>query len=431
MGLLKRLDSFLWAPEARAAERAEQHAIDKMALWGTGELVGEPIHAGVPVTQEAALRLSVVWRCVRLISETLAGLPADAVRRAGNIREPVDRPPRWLEMPNPESTWFEFTERVFESLLMDGNAFVLITARDATEFPSEMWTLDPQKIQVRRRANGQTFFLWDGDRELERYGPTNPGGEVLHIKLASAGTGRGLSPIGAAMQAIGLGLAAEKQGARFYGQGQTLSGVFEFETSGGAVVTQANIDLTKKNWRRKHAGTDRSFEPGILVGAKWHPISVTPEEAQFLETRAFQVEDIASRIYGIPAFLVGLSDKQTSWGTGVEQQGIGLYRFTLRGHIVRFEQAMSQLLPRGQSLRLNHLALIEGDHKTEADVLQIELQNGVINRNDWRAIRDRPPVPGGDQFILPLNFQILTRGGQAPPQTAPSNGQKVPQEVSP
>jgi len=425
MSLLERLDQFLWAPE----RRAEQHAIDRMDLWGRGESIGEPVHAGVEVSQEGALRLSVVWRCVRLISETLAGLPADVVRKKGDIRQPVERPPAWLEQPNPEATWFEFTERVFESLLMDGNAFIVITARDSTTFPSELNTLNPQMVQVKRRRNGQTFFLWDGQRELERYGPTAPGGEVLHIRLASGGTGRGLSPIAAAMQSIGLALAAEKQGARFYGRGQTLAGLMEFEPT----ATQENVDLTKANWRRRHAGTDRAYEPGILVGAKWKPMSVTPEEGQFLQTRAFQVEDIASRFYGIPPHLVGLTEKQTSWGTGVEQQGIGLYRFTLRGHMIRFEQAMSQLLPRGQFLRLNPRALLEADSETEAKVLQTALQNAVITRNDWRAILDKAPVPGGDRFILPAQMQILTPAGEmeAKPESAPSSNGKVPAEVNP
>jgi HK97 family phage portal protein len=269
---------------------------------------------------------------------------------------------------------------------------------------------------------------------LSRYNPVTNEGDVLHIKLKTAGGLRGLSPIEIARQSIGLGLAAEKQGSRFYGRGQTLSGLIEFEPT----ATQDNVDLTKANWKRRHAGTDRSFEPGILVGAKWKPISVTPEEAQFLQTRAFQVEDIASRIYGIPPHLVGLTEKQTSWGTGVEQQGIGLYRFTLKGHLTRFETAMSQLLPRGQFLRLNHRALVEADSKTEAEILQTQLQNGVINPNHWRAILDEPPRPGGDRYMVPMNMQILEANGK-PPEKAPppdfgtpapnGNGQK-PVEVT-
>jgi phage portal protein BeeE len=127
-----------------------------------------------------------------------------------------------------------------------------------------------------------------------------------------------------------------------------------------------------------------------------------------------------------------LTEKQTSWGTGVEQQGIGLYRFTLKSHLTRFETAMSQLLPRGQFLRLNNRALVEADSKTEAEILQTQLQNGVINRNEWRAILDKPPIPGGNRFILPLNMQILTSGGVTEPAPEPQlspNGQQ-PAEVT-
>ena len=430
MGLLERLDRWMFP-------QTEQHAIDKMALWGTGEDIGEPVHAGVTVSQESALRFSVVWRCIDLISGTLAGLPAEAVRKRGDIREPVDRPPAWLQAPNPESNWYEFAERIFESLLMDGNAFVVITGRDAQGFPAEIWTLNPQRVQVRRREGGSRdiFFLVDGSTEYTRYtNATAQGlmGEVLHLRLKTAGGLRGMSPIEAARQSIGLGLVTEKFGSRYFGSGQQPSGVLEFESSAQG-VTQKNIDLTKANWKRKHAGSDRSHEPGILVGAKWKPMAINPEEAQFLQTRAFQVEDIASRIYGVPPHLVGLTEKQTSWGTGVEQQGIGLYRFTLKGHLTRFETAMSTLLPRGQFLRLNPRALLEGDAKTETDVLQTALQNGVINRNEWRAKWDLPPTPGGDRYILPLNMQILTPAGvsEPTPEPAPSPNGQVPAEVTP
>lgn len=416
--------------------QVETHNIDKMKLWGTGKDIGDPVHAGVLVSQESALRLSVVWRCIRLIAGTLASLPADAVRKQDRIRLPVDRPPRWLEVPNPESNWFEFAERIFESLLMDGNAFLPITARDFQGFPSEIWTLHPRKVQVRRRDTPpyRIYFLVDGSTEYSRYGPDNPMGDMLHIRLASAGGLRGLSPIEYARQSIGLGLVTEKFGARFFGRGQQMSGLIQMPPD-QPKASKEHIEVMREQWEEAHAGSEQSHRPGILTGgATWQGITIPPEDAQFLQTRAFQVEDIASRVYGIPPHLVGLTEKQTSWGTGVEQQGIGLYRFTLKEHITRFEMAMSQLLPRGQVLRLNHMALIEADHETEAKVLQMELQNGVINRNDWRALRELPPVPGGDRFILPLNFQILTSAGVAEPTpTAPSpNGNgKVPVEVTP
>jgi len=418
----------------------EKHDIDKMKLWGTGQDIGDPVHAGVFVSQESALRLSVVYRCIDLISGTLAALPAEAVRKQDEIRVPVDRPPAWLSVPNPESNWYELAERVFESLLMDGNAFIGITARDFQGFPAELWVLSPQNIQIRRDENtNRIYFLWNGDQRLSRYGPDNPLGDVLHIRLKTAGGLRGLSPIEMARQAIGLGLVEEKFGAKFFGRGQTMSGVIQLPAQqGGARETKEHIALIADNWEEKHGGSDQAHRPGVLTGgATWTGITVPPEQAQFIQSRGFQVEDIATRFFGVPPHLVGLTEKQTSWGTGVEQQGIGLYRFTLKSHLTRFETAMSTLLPRGQFLRLNNRALIEADSKTEAEILEIELRNGVINFNDWRAILDKAPRPGGSRYMIPANNQQILEPNGLPPEKAPvpafgspnGNGQQ-PAEVT-
>lgn len=408
----------------------ERHAIDKVALWNTGADVGDPVHAGIVVSQEGALKLSVVWRCIDLIAGTLAGLPAEVVRKRGEIREPVERAPRWTEVPNPEqSTWFEFCERVFESLLMDGNAFILISARDAMGFASELWTLNPRQVDIRRGLDGRLFFVWAGDTKLSRFGPDAPLGDVLHIRLKTAGGVRGLSPLEFARQAIGLGLVTEKSGAKLFGRGQQMPGVIQLPANDRA-KTREYIDLIHETWEADHSGSDKAHRPGILTGgATWQTISVTPEQAQFLDTRRFQVEDIASRFFGIPPHLVGLTEKQTSWGTGVEQQGIGLYRFTLKGHMSRFEQAMSLLLPRGQFFRMNPRALLEADSETEAKVLEIEMRNSVINANDWRAILDKPPRPGGNRYILPPGFQVLTVDGSAEPLPTQSPNGQAPVEV--
>lgn len=413
-------EGLTWEP------RGETHNIDKMKLWGTGQDIGDPVHAGVMVSQESALRLSVVWRCVRLISETIAAMPAEAVRKRGEVRESVDRQPIWLQMPNPETSWFEFHERVCESLLMDGNAFVLITARDSTGFPAELWTLHPRQVEVKRSdANRSIYFVWNGSTPLTRYGPTAPTGDVLHIRLATAGGLRGLSPIEAARQAIGLGLVSEKFGARFFGRGQTMSGVIQLPAASGP-QTKEYIELMRAHWEEAHAGSDQSHRPGILTGgATWQGITVTPEEAQFLDTRKFQVEEIASRIYGVPPHMVGLTEKQTSWGTGIEQQATGFVRFTLLPHIIRLESALSMLLPRGQFVRLNQRGLLRADSQVETDVMVKQLLNGIRNRNEIRALLDEPPVPGGDRFMVPLNEQILPSNGlavQPAPAPAPSPG---------
>lgn len=405
--------------------RTERHAINRLDLWGRGnDDFGDPVHAGINVSQTSALRLSVVWRCIRLISDTLAGLPAEAVREVGGIFEKVDRVPRWLTQPNPETSWFEHTERVGECLLSDGNAFVLITVRDALGFPQEIWTLNPRDVEV-RKVNGRVEFLWGGSTRLTKYGPANPTGDVLHIKLATGGGLRGLSPIEAARQSIGLGLVTEKFGSRFFGKGQQMSGVISLPAD--VKSSKQHIDLMRENWESTHAGSDRAHRPAILTGgATWQGITIPPEDAQFLETRKFQVEDIATRFYGVPAHMVGLEEKNTSWGTGIEAQTMGFLRFTMLPHLIRFETAHSQMLPRGQMLRLNQRALLRADSKTEADVHTTYLQNGVISFDDIRATLNLPPRPGGDRYMLPLNMAVLARNGTPVPEPAPTTESEVP-----
>jgi HK97 family phage portal protein len=417
-----------------APAQREKHNIDKMKLWGTGADFGEPVFAGIDVSQESALRLAVVWRCIRVISETIASMPVDVVRKRGDVREPVDRPPAWLDMPNPESNGYEFRERIMESLLMDGNAFILTTARDSSGFAQELWTLNPRRVQVRRRdGDGRIYFLVDGSTQYSRYGSDNPLGEVLHIKLATGGGLRGMSPIEAARQSIGLGLATEKFGAKFFGRGQTLSGVIQLPATEGPAKSREYIEIMREQWEADHAGTANAHRPGILTGgATWQGISISNDDAQFLETRRFQVEDIATRIYGVPPHLVGLTEKQTSWGTGLAEQVIGFQKFTLMPHIVRLETALSSLTARGQFLKLNQRELLRSDSKSETELLTRQLLNGVISRNEFRALLDLPPAPGGDRYMIPLNQQILLGNGSTEPAPAPApsgNGQ-MPSEVT-
>ena len=401
----------------------ERHAIDKMKLWGTGQDIGDPVFAGVDVSQSSALRLSVVYRCIGIISETLAGLPADIVRKVGEVRESVERQPAWVSQPNPETNWYEYAERVGESLLMDGNAFILITSRDALGFPRELWTLNPQDVVVEKKR-GVIQFVWGGDTVLSRFGPDNAAGDVLHIKLRSGGGLRGLSPIGLARQALGLSMVTEKFGAEFFGRGQQMSGVIEMPAE--VKSSKEHIELIRASWEQAHSGSDRAHRPAVITGgAKWQGITIPPEDAQFLETRKFQVEDIATRFYGVPAHMVGLEEKNTSWGSGIEAMTRGFFQTTMLPHFIRFETAHSGLLPRGQFLRLNQRALLRADSKTESDILLANLLNGVLNFDDVRAKYDIEPRPGGNRYMVPLNMQILEANGK-PPAPAP-----VPEQLQP
>jgi len=402
----------------------ERHSLDKMKIWGQGGSPEDPSYAGMNVSQDTALRLTVVWRCIRLISETLAALPVDIVRKRGEVREPVARPPSWAETPNPEQTWFQFAERVFESLAMDGNAFIVITSVDPMGFPQELWVLHPQSIQVKSEG-GRTYFLWGpANQRLSRYGPADLTGDVLHIALATAGGARGMSPLEQARQAIGLGLVTEKFGAKFFGRGQQMSGVIQLPATERPNQSREYISLMRETWEAEHSGTDKAHRPGILTGgATWQTVSITNEQAQFLETRRYQAEEIASRVYGIPPHMVGLQGYTSNYGTGIEEQAIGFVRFTLLPWIVRFEQAMSQLLPRGQYVRLNQRGLVRAEPTKEADLFVKYLTNGIMNQDEIRALLDLEPVPRGGKFWMPSNIQEM---GMPPPAPAPppaGNGQ--------
>lgn len=360
----------------------------------------ETSHSGVSVTQDSALKLIPVYACVRLISESVASLPAGVYRNQDENRVKVNDPP-WLRTPNPEQTWFELVERCLTSLNLAGNAYLAITARDRLGYPAEVWTLHPDDVEPKRRENtGKLYYQFRGTEELTRFDAANPLGTVLHIKAFNNGGDKGLSPIDAAKQAIGLGLVAEQHGSRFFGHGANPSGVIEVDRN----LTPELAGSLKKNWIKQHGGPGNSNLPGVLSGgATWKPISIPNDSAQFLETRKFQVGEIA-RLFRVPPHMIADLDKTSSWGTGIEQQGIGFVVHTLTPWLARLENAFDQLTPRGQYLKFNVNGLLRGDIKSRYEAYSIGIQNGFMNRNEVRALEEMNKAEGLDEYLSPLNM---------------------------
>jgi HK97 family phage portal protein len=394
-----------------------------MALWGAGLPIDVETWAGIPVSRETATRIVAVYACVRLRAETVAELPADAFRKSAQARVPIDPAPMWMRQPNDETNWFEFVERINTSLDLDGNAFVAITARDRLGFPAELFTLHPDEIEVRRDNSG-VFYVWSGSQRFSRFSPLNPLGDVLHIRNVSWGGDRAPSPISQARNAISLTLAAEKFGAGFFGQGQQLSGVISLPAVEGH-KSREYIEQMKESWRQDHSGTARAHLPGVLTGgATWTPISVNPEEAQFLETRKFQVSEIA-RLFGIPPHMIGEVDTSTSWGTGIEQQQIGFVQYSINPRLARLEAAFNQLLPRGQFIKWNITGLLRGDSAARAAFYQSGINAGWLLRSEVRALEDLPPEPDLDKPVLPVNIAPIDKE----PAPAMSNGTGPPENI--
>ena len=355
---------------------------------------GYGVDAGEYVSESSALRVVTVFACVRLLADSIASLPMDAYRKSGNLRISLDPQPSLIRQPLSDMTTFEWAYQMVTSLALRGNAYAVVVARDALEFATELMPVHPDAVSVdRNRDTGKVEYRVE--RELV------PNSDMLHIRRFSMpGALRGVSPIEQARQGIGMALAAERYGARFFGQSANPSAVLETDAS---LTPQAAQDLLTR-WVGSHGG---KRHPAVLSGGlKYRPISITPEEAQFLQTREFQAGEIA-KMFGIPPHMIGDTNKSTSWGTGIEQQSIGFLRYTLRPWLNCFEQSISALLPRGQYMRFNADAMLRGDSKAQAEAFVTARNGGWLNVNEIRAYLDLPPVEGGEDYLQPLNMGPL------------------------
>lgn len=371
--------------------------------------------AGVPVTDETAMQLLAVAACVRLLSDAVSGLPFDAVRSKGEIRETIEPPPAIIADPfGGTSTAGLPTRRqgiaqMMVSLLLRGNAYCLVLARDSYGRPQRLRVLHPDRVSCEFDAYGKRVYKVDRQ-------PVDSSEDIVHIMgMGMPESATGMSVISYARQSIGLGLAAEEFGARFFGEGAHMTGVVEID---------ADLDVNrarqiKENFSASHAGLKNSHTVGVLSGgAKWKPISVSPEDAQFLGTRAAQNLDIAM-VFGVPPHMLGQVDKTTSWGTGIEQQGLGFLAYTLSAWLGRFEDAWSAMLPKPQSARFNADALLRTDTAGRYAVYSAARSTGILTVNEIRALENYGPVDGGDEIAMPLNSSAPKMKDNEASPTAP------------
>ncbi|MFD1083880.1 phage portal protein [Micromonospora andamanensis] len=350
--------------------------------------------SGVEVNPERARTLVAVWSCQSLIADGVASLPLDVFRKVKSRgkREEVDTP-GWLSTPNPFETPYTFWHKVMVSLLgEDGNAF-LRTVRDSSGQIISVYAVDPLMVEVDEDSPVPLYRV--GDEEFDRR-------EMLHIPAFTVpGQRRGLSVIDHAREAIGLGLAAEEYGARFFSQGTTMSGVVEHPGN----PKPGEVAVLARMLKKSHAGIKNSHAVGILTGgATWKSISITPEQAQFLETRRFQKLEIAS-LYRVPPHLLDPT-VQSSWGSGVEEQNKFFVDYTLVPWLTRLEQAISMLLPNGQYVKFNVDARLRAKTAERFQAYVQAVNNGIMSLDEVRALEDMEAIPGGKGkvFVRPLNL---------------------------
>ncbi|WCO67882.1 phage portal protein [Iamia majanohamensis] len=366
------------------------------AGWWGGGMVWNPATSSV-VTNDRAMRLSAVFACLRLISEAISTLPLDTYVRNGGTRRPYRPRPDYLGFEPPQSSRVDYLSQLLLSLLTDGNAYVL-TPRDRMGVPVDLFVLNPESVTVERKRGRVTYRVFDQevtDRDL------------MHIKgMTLPGELEGMSPIGYARETIGIGLAAQDYGRAMMENGATPSMAIKVPPGpDGGLGSSAKERAQKiaETWNATHRGPKNAGKVGVLLGgAEPVPFSINPDDAQYLETRQFQVPDIA-RIFGVPPHLIADASNSTSWGSGLAEQNLAFGQFSLRPWLERIETAHTRLLStHGLTdvfIKLNLDALLRASLKDRYDSYAVGINSGFLSANDARSLEDMPPVPNGDQYV--------------------------------
>ncbi|BBB00580.1 putative phage portal protein [Actinacidiphila reveromycinica] len=369
--------------------------------------------SGVPVNDQTAMKLISLFACVRILANTVAGLPIRAMQAAGSIQVPVDRQPTIVVDPfggGSNTAWptrRDGAKQLVVSAALRGNGYAVITARDYLFRPARLSVCHPDSVKVDTDDSGGRIY------EVNRV-PVDTVDMVHVMGMSMPGAITGMSPIAYARTAIGLGLAAEEFAARFFGDGAHLSGVIEVKED----MTVAQARQMKEAWDASHAGLKNSHASGILSGgASWKSITVPPEDAQFLGTKAASNLDMAM-LYGIPPHMLGQVDRTTSWGTGIEQQALGFLAYTMGDWLGMFEDAWTGMLPRGQSACFDTRKLQRTDRAGRMAAAVAARTANIETINELRGEENLPPVEGGDDIHAPLN-SAHTNTGAAPGDTEP------------
>lgn len=377
-----------------------------------------PSSSGKTVNEFTAMQTTAVYACVRILSETIAALPLQLFRYTPAGKERVYRHPLYHilhDEPNPEMTSFIFRETLMSHLLIWGNAYAQII-RDSLGRITGLYPLRPDKMTVCRDEKGQIFYLYtktaDENPNIKPYGqvPLRKE-EVLHIPGLGFDGLVGYSPIAMARNAVGMTMACEEYGASFFANGASPSGVLEHP---GVLKDPARV---RDSWNAVYQGSANAHKVAVLEeGMKYQQIGIPPEEAQFLETRKFQLNEIA-RLYRIPPHMIGDLDKSTF--NNIEQQSMEFVKYTLDPWVIRWEQAMqkSLLLPQEKQeyfLKFNVNGLLRGDYESRMTGYSIGRQNGWLSANDIREMEDMNPVPdeeGGNLYLVNGSMTKLKDAG--------------------
>jgi len=374
--------------------------------------------AGKAVTEQSAMQMTAVYSCVRILAEAIAGLPLHLYhyKEDGGKEKAHDHPLYLLlhDEPNPEMTSFVFRETLMTHLLLWGNAYAQVIRNGKGEVVA-LYPLMPNRMTVDRDSSGQLYYKYQKNNSDA---PTMTGStvllkpsDVLHVPGLGFDGLVGYSPIAMAKNAIGLAIATEEYGAKFFANGATPGGLLEYPG------TVKDPERVRESWNRGFSGSSNANKVAILEeGMKYTPISISPEQAQFLETRKFQIDEIA-RIFRVPPHMVG--DLEKSSFSNIEQQSLEFVKYTLDPWVVRWEQSLSRALltpdeKKDYFFKFNVEGLLRGDYQSRMNGYATARQNGWMSANDIRELENLDRIPaedGGDLYLINGNMLPLIHAG--------------------
>ncbi|HFI0739098.1 TPA: phage portal protein [Streptococcus suis] len=416
MGILE----WLGLKQARDKPKNEYEGQDFSYLFGRTT-------SGENVDEFKAMQTTAVYACVRILAEAVASLPIHVYERTETGKEKkVDHPLYFLlhDEPNPEMSSFVFRETLMTHLLIWGNAYVQII-RDRSGQVISLYPLLPDKMSVHRDESGKLYYKYKRQSEenpnfKEKGDAILRAEDVLHVPGLGFDGLIGYSPIALAKNAIGMTLATENYGASFFKNGANPGGVLEHP---GILKDPKRV---RDSWNAVYNGVTNAHKVAVLEeGMKYTQVGIPPEEAQFLQTRKFQINEIA-RLYRIPPHMVG--DLEKSSFSNIEQQSLEFVKYTLDPWVVRLEQAFkrSLFLPeekKNHFVKFNVDGLLRGDYQSRMNGYAIGRQNGWLSTNDIRELEDLNLLSdeeGGNLYLINGNMTKLKDAGgfmkQAPPE---------------
>ena len=354
----------------------------------------------------SAMRVSAVYACVRILAESIAALPLHVYRyKDGGKERDFNHPLYFLlhDAPNPEMTSFSFREVMMTHLLLYGNCYAQILKTNGGRVIG-LYPLMPNRMTVERDENNQIVYRYTPSTAESQFDKsaqvTLQRNEVLHIPALGFNGLIGFSPIAMARNAIGVAIATEEVGATFFETGARPRGVLTHPS------TVKDPDKLREEWRKVYGGSENSGKVAVLEeGMKYESISIPPDDAQFLDTRKFQINEIA-RIFRIPPHMLAELERATF--SNITHQSLEFVMYTLNPWLSRWEQCMNKALflqsERGKFfVKFNVDGLLRGDIKTRYDAYAVGRQQGWLSTNDIRRLEDLNLIPeedGGDLYLI-------------------------------